>query len=195
MENFDRYTWLSKINSPSDLKAVPADALPTLALEIRDYLSFRVRENGGHLSSNLGVVELTMALHRVFDSPRDHVIFDVGHQSYVHKLLTGRADRFHSIRQFKGLSGFCKRSESEHDAYGAGHAAPETADQQRGQDAEHIAQMERGFLTSHGDVDAEESKADVTQRSQHSCHGQCVYVQGSAFREQAGDGHEKTKQR
>ena len=123
MENFDRYTWLSKINSPSDLKAVPADALPALAEEIREHLAFRVRENGGHLSSNLGVVELTMAIHRVFDSPRDHVIFDVGHQSYVHKLLTGRKERFDTLRRAGGLSGFTKRAESEHDAFGAGHSS------------------------------------------------------------------------
>ena len=123
MENFDRYTWLSKINSPSDLKAVPADALPALAEEIREHLAFRVRENGGHLSSNLGVVELTMAIHRVFDSPRDHVIFDVGHQSYVHKLLTGRRDEFDTLRQPGGLSGFTRRSESEHDAFGTGHSS------------------------------------------------------------------------
>ena len=123
MENFDRYTWLSKIDSPADLKAVPADALPALAREIREYLAFRVRENGGHLSSNLGVVELTMAIHRVFDSPRDHVIFDVGHQSYVHKLLTGRKAEFDTLRRAGGISGFTKRDESEHDAFGAGHSS------------------------------------------------------------------------
>ncbi len=94
-----------------------------LAAEIRSFLVEHVTKTGGHLASNLGVVELTLAFHRVFDSPRDHIIFDVGHQSYVHKILTGRANRFDSLRQNGGLSGFTKREESPHDPFGAGHAS------------------------------------------------------------------------
>ena len=97
--------------------------MPQLCAEIRRYLSFRVRENGGHLASNLGVVELSVAIHRVFSTPRDHVIFDVGHQSYVHKLLTGRKEAFDTLRCTGGISGFTKRSESAHDAFGAGHSS------------------------------------------------------------------------
>ena len=93
------FSVLSKIDSPSDLKALPQEQLAPLADEIRRFLIQRVSENGGHLASNLGVVELTLAMHRVFSSPHDHFIFDVGHQAYVHKLITGRRDRFHTLRQ------------------------------------------------------------------------------------------------
>ncbi len=114
---------LEKINSPKDLKALPDSELGLLAEEIRETLLKTVSVNGGHLASNLCAVELTIALHRVFDSPKDKIIFDVGHQSYVHKLLTGRKDNFNTLRQFEGISGFPKRSESEHDAFGAGHSS------------------------------------------------------------------------
>ena len=117
------YPILARVDSPDDLKALPAAEMEPLAEEIRKCLVNRVSENGGHLASNLGVVELTLAVHRVFSSPMDHIIFDVGHQCYVHKLLTGRRDRFSTIRQDGGLSGFPKRSESEHDAFGTGHAS------------------------------------------------------------------------
>ncbi len=123
MESFDKWPLLARVNSPADVKALSQKELAELATEIRDYLVFRVGENGGHLASNLGVVELTLALHRVFDSPTDHIIFDVGHQSYVHKLLTGRKERFDTLRQAGGLSGFTKRAESEHDPFGAGHSS------------------------------------------------------------------------
>ena len=113
---------LASIQSPQDVKNLPADALPQLAEEIRATLIETLSHTGGHLAPNLGVVELSIALHRVFSTPRDKILFDVSHQSYVHKLLTGRAGEFHTIRQFGGLCGFMKRSESEHDAYGAGHA-------------------------------------------------------------------------
>lgn len=113
---------LSSILSPEDVKAIPTEKLSELAAEIRSLLINTLAETGGHLASNLGIVELSIALHRVFSTPRDKILFDVSHQCYIHKLLTGRAERFHTIRQFRGLSGFCKRSESEHDAYGAGHA-------------------------------------------------------------------------
>ena len=113
---------LSKIQGPADVKELPVKDLPQLADEVRQLLINTLARTGGHLAPNLGVVELCIALHRVFDTPRDKILFDVSHQCYVHKILTGRADRMHTIRQMGGLSGFAKRSESEHDAYGAGHA-------------------------------------------------------------------------
>ena len=117
------YIYLDKINSPTDLKELPKEAMLPLADEIREELVELVTKNGGHLASNLGVVELSMAIHRVFDSPRDHIIFDVGHQSYVHKMLTGRLDRMDTLRTAGGISGFTKRGESEHDCFGAGHSS------------------------------------------------------------------------
>ena len=116
-------TLIDKINSPADLKKLTQPELKQLASEIRQELVAIVSTNGGHLASNLGVVELTIALHRVFDSPRDKIIWDVGHQSYTHKLLTGRRKRFASLRQYRGLSGYTCRSESQHDPFGAGHAS------------------------------------------------------------------------
>ena len=117
------YRYLNKINSPADLKAMQEDEIKPLANEIREFLVENVTKTGGHLASNLGVVELTMAIHRVFDMPKDHLIFDVGHQSYVHKILTGRKDRFDMLRQGGGISGFTKRRESEFDSFGAGHSS------------------------------------------------------------------------
>ena len=114
---------LDKIDSPADLKQLTLPELRQLSSEIRRELVATVTVNGGHLASNLGVVELTIALHRVFDSPRDKIVWDVGHQSYTHKLLTGRRQRFASLRQYEGVSGFTCRSESEHDPFGAGHAS------------------------------------------------------------------------
>jgi len=114
---------LDKIDNPADLKGLTQLELKQLASDIREKLVAVVSASGGHLASNLGVVELTIALHRVFDSPRDKIIWDVGHQSYVHKLLTGRRQRLASLRQYGGLSGFTCRDESEHDPFGAGHAS------------------------------------------------------------------------
>ncbi len=114
---------LPSIHSPAELKALPTEDIPALCQEIRDVLVETVTKNGGHLASNLGVVELSVAMHRVFDCPKDHFIFDVGHQSYVHKLLTGRYEQFHTLRQGGGISGFTKRSESEYDCFGAGHSS------------------------------------------------------------------------
>lgn len=113
---------LPLIKSPADLKALPLEQLPALAEQIRKVLITTLAETGGHLGPNLGVVELSIALHRVFDTPKDKLVFDVAHQAYVHKMLTGRWDRIHTIRQYEGLNGFCLRTESEHDCYGAGHA-------------------------------------------------------------------------
>ena len=114
---------LNKINSPADLKSISSEQIPALCKEIRSFLIEKVEKNGGHLASNLGVTELSVAIHRVFDSPYDHVIFDVGHQAYVHKMITGRKDEFDELRSPGGLSGFTKRSESEHDPFGAGHSS------------------------------------------------------------------------
>ncbi len=113
---------LDRINSPSDVKSLSLPQLQQLAEEIRAELITALSRTGGHLGPNLGVVELTIAMHYVFDTPRDHFLFDVSHQAYVHKLLTGRRDRFDTIRTPGGLSGFMSRTESEHDPYGAGHA-------------------------------------------------------------------------
>ena len=115
--------YLQQIKSPDDIKTMNMSELKVLAQEIREMLIQVVSENGGHLAPNLGVVELTLALHMVFHTPEDKIIWDVGHQSYVHKLLTGRYEQFHTVRTLDGLSGFPKRSESEHDAFGAGHSS------------------------------------------------------------------------
>ena len=146
---------LPKIQSPADLRALDAASLPQLAREIRAFLVEHVTKQGGHLASNLGIVELTMAIHRVFDSPRDHIIFDVGHQSYVHKILTGRAGEFTTLRKNGGLSGFTKREESEHDPFGAGHASTSLsaalgmaeAEAARGSDAYTICIVGDGAFT------------------------------------------------
>lgn len=114
---------LESIKGPEDLKALPADQIPALATEIRAFLVDSVSKTGGHLGPNLGVVELTIALHRVFDSPQDSIVFDTGHQSYVHKMLTGRQNGFERLRQKGGLSGYPSRSESEHDIVENSHAS------------------------------------------------------------------------
>ena len=114
---------LENIRKPSDVKKLSDDQLNDLASEIRDTLIRTVSETGGHLASNLGVVELTIALHKVFNSPHDKIIWDVGHQVYVHKLLTGRYDRINTLRQHGGLSGFSSPDESEHDIFFSGHSS------------------------------------------------------------------------
>ncbi len=114
---------LSKIDNPSFLKQLTIEELNQLATEIRELLIESISKTGGHLASNLGVVELTIALHKVFNSPVDKLIFDVGHQAYVHKILTGRINKFAELRKYKGLSGFPKISESEHDVYETGHSS------------------------------------------------------------------------
>ncbi len=114
---------LEKIDNPADLKKLKPEQLPVLAAEVRQFLLETLSATGGHLGSNLGTVELAIALHYCFDSPSDKIIWDVGHQAYTHKILTGRRDRFNTQRQYKGLSGFPKRCESEHDAFGVGHSS------------------------------------------------------------------------
>ena len=114
---------LETINSPADVKALSLEQLKQLAEEIRQFLISVISKTGGHLAPNLGVVELTLALHRVFSTPQDKMVFDVGHQSYIHKIITGRREQFPTLRQYGGLSGFPKRTESEHDAFGTGHSS------------------------------------------------------------------------
>src|SRR3954467_7076773 len=115
-------TLLKGIRSPADIKALDEQDLPQLAQEVRDDLIKVLSQTGGHLGPNLGVVELTIALHRVFETPKDKFVFDVSHQGYVHKMFTGRLDRIATMRQYEGLNGFLLRTECEHDCYGAGHA-------------------------------------------------------------------------
>lgn len=115
--------YIKRHQFPQDLKNMNYDDLELLTYEIRDFLIEEISKTGGHLSSNLGIVELTVALHKVFNTPEDKIIWDVGHQSYVHKILTGRADRFPTLRQFGGMSGFPKRNESEYDVFDTGHSS------------------------------------------------------------------------
>lgn len=119
----EKYEILRTIDSPKDLKSLSNVQLEQLCQEVRDYTIEVVSATGGHLSPTLGVVELSVALHKVFDSPDDKIIWDVGHQAYAHKILTGRRESLKTIRQYGGISGFCKQIESQHDVYGAGHAS------------------------------------------------------------------------
>jgi 1-deoxy-D-xylulose-5-phosphate synthase len=123
----EEYRILPRVNYPADLKNLTPEELWLLSEELRHYLITTIKAVGGHFATNLGVVELAVALHRVYDTPRDRLVWDVGHQSYAHKVLTGRRDRLPSIRQHGGLSGFCKITESEYDAFGAGHASTSVA--------------------------------------------------------------------
>src|SRR5438046_1472983 len=113
---------LKTIQSPADLKRLSPTRFPALCQELREQIIGVVSNVGGHLASNLGVVELTVSLHYLLNTPQDKIVWDTSNQAYVHKLLTGRRERFHTLRQYGGLSGFCKREESEYDTYNAGHA-------------------------------------------------------------------------
>ena len=154
-QNQRKIEYLSKISSPKDVKALSEKEILALAEEIRGELVRIVSNNGGHLASNLGIVEITMAIHRVFDTPADHVIFDVGHQSYVHKMLTGRYKKMDTLRCAGGISGFTKRTESEHDCFGAGHSSTSLsaalgfaiADKLKGSDAYTVAVVGDGAFT------------------------------------------------
>jgi 1-deoxy-D-xylulose-5-phosphate synthase len=115
--------FLPQIDSPADLRRLPRDTLPAVAAELREFVLHSVSQTGGHLSSNLGTVELTIALHYVFDTPHDRLVWDVGHQTYPHKVLTGRRDRMHTLRQLGGISGFPRRDESEYDTFGTAHSS------------------------------------------------------------------------
>ena len=146
---------LPEIHSPQDIKKLSLRELNTLAQEIREYIVSTVSSNGGHLSSNLGIVELTIALHRVFNSPIDKIVWDVGHQCYAHKLITGRYDSFSSLRKKDGIAGFPKRSENPHDAFNTGHASTSisaalgllAADRIQGGNSRAIAVIGDGALT------------------------------------------------
>ena len=118
-----KYIHLDNINFPSDVKKISQLKLKQLADEVRQEMIDAVSETGGHLGAGLGVVELTVALHYVFNTPNDKLIWDVGHQSYPHKILTGRKDKIRTLRKAEGLSGFTKRSESEYDPFGAAHSS------------------------------------------------------------------------
>lgn len=122
-EHSNTYPYLSKIDSPADLKKLPIEALPAVCDELRRFIIEELSHNPGHLASSLGSIELTVALHYVFNTPSDKLVWDVGHQAYAHKILTGRRDRFHTNRQFKGLAPFPTPAESEYDAFVAGHAS------------------------------------------------------------------------
>ncbi|MBI4686672.1 MAG: 1-deoxy-D-xylulose-5-phosphate synthase [Nitrospirae bacterium] len=147
---------LKNIKDPKDLKRLSIDKLKELASELREAIIERVAINGGHLASNLGVIELTLALHYVFNSPRDKIIWDVGHQSYAHKILTGRLGQFQTLRQYGGISGFPKIGENPHDAFGTGHSSTSIsaalgileAGAQKGEDFKVIAVIGDGAMTS-----------------------------------------------
>ena len=154
---------LENIMSPADVKALSVEKLPALAQEIRDYMVEAVSKTGGHLASSLGAVELTLALHYVFDSPKDKIVWDVGHQAYAHKMVTGRRERFDRLRMHEGLSGFPKRNESEHDAFGTAHSSTSisaalgmavAARLQGDTDSWHIAVIGDGALTGGMAVEA-----------------------------------------
>src|ERR1043165_4688360 len=114
---------LENINDPADLRALSEEVLPQLARELREFILTSVARTGGHLSSNLGTIEVAIALHYVFDTPRDRIVWDVGHQSYAHKILTGRRDGMAKLRQWGGIAGFPRRVESSYDAYGTAHSS------------------------------------------------------------------------
>lgn len=149
------YSILDRLHTHADLCALTQQQIDTLSAEIREMLVEVVTQNGGHLASNLGVVELTIAMHRVFETPHDHFIFDVGHQSYVHKILTDRRDRFDTLRCPGGISGFTKRAESEHDCFGAGHSSTSlsaalgfaVSDSLQGKEAYTVAVLGDGAFT------------------------------------------------
>ncbi len=150
------YSLLKTINTPEQLKQLPESELPQLAEELRHFLLDSVSQTGGHLASNLGIVELTIALHYIFNTPHDRLVWDVGHQCYPHKILTGRRDNMHSLRQYAGLSGFPKRTESEYDSFGVGHSSTSIsaalgmamAAKQQGIDRKAVAIIGDGAMTA-----------------------------------------------
>ena len=149
------YRYLNKIDCPADLKRLEVDKLPDLCDEIRDFLVHSVSKTGGHLASNIGAVELSVGMHYVFNSPKDHLMFDVGHKAYVHKILTGRKSRFNTLRKLNGISGFLKPEESEHDCFVSGHSSNSIsavlgmarADKLKGIDSYSVALIGDGALS------------------------------------------------
>src|SRR6202049_2192414 len=150
------YKFLDQIDSPTQIRALDRRDLPQLASELRDFIIRSVAETGGHFSSNLGTIELTIALHYVFNTPYDRLVWDVGHQAYPHKVLTGRRDQLHTIKQDKGLAPFPTRTESEYDTFGVGHSSTSisaalgmaVAAAQRGEDRRAVAIIGDGALTA-----------------------------------------------
>src|SRR5450830_210776 len=147
---------LQKINSPGDLRHLTRQQLHAYASELRQYVLESVSKTGGHLSSNLGTVELTVALHYVYNTPDDRIIWDVGHQTYPHKIITGRRDMMHTLRQFDGISGFPRRSESEYDTFGTAHSSTSIsaalgmalASRNKGEDRHSVAVIGDGSMTA-----------------------------------------------
>ena len=147
---------LETLQSPTDLRRLSRSQLPQVADEVRQCVLDNVSKTGGHLSSNLGTVELTVALHYVFNTPEDRIVWDVGHQTYPHKILTGRRERMPSLRQFNGLSGFPRRDESEYDTFGVGHSSTSIsaalgmalAARQKGESRHAIAVIGDGAMTA-----------------------------------------------
>ena len=157
MNKYQQGDLLQSINSPSDLRKLEKDQLPELSKELREYIIDIVSDKGGHLGASLGVVELTIAIHYVFDTPKDQLVWDVGHQAYGHKILTGRKDNFHTNRTYKGISGFPKRNESEYDTFGTGHSSTSisaalgmaVASKYKGEnEKQHIAVIGDGSMTA-----------------------------------------------
>src|SRR5260370_22542385 len=151
---------LDGVHAPADIKALREQDLPQLGQEVRDELIRVLSQTGGHLGPNLGVVELTIALHRVFKTPRDRFVMDVSHQGYVHKLFTGRLERFSTMRQFGGLNGFLLRTENEHDCYCAGHAGTATS-------AALAMSLGRGLKGGHEHLLGDLGHASVTKRIEY----------------------------
>src|SRR5437763_6710425 len=123
MSDFDQYPYLKNISYPEDLRKLGEGELEAVCTDVREYLVDTISQIGGHFGAGLGVVELTVALHYVFDTPKDKLVWDVGHQAYPHKILTGRKERLHTIRKKDGLAPFLRMDESEYDVFGAGHAS------------------------------------------------------------------------
>ena len=151
------HTLLERVKLPSDLRKLKQQQLPQFCDELRQFIIDVVSAKGGHFGASLGVVEMTVALHYIFKTPYDQLVWDVGHQAYGHKILTGRKDNFHTNRQYKGVSGFPKRSESEFDTFGVGHSSTSisgalgmaVASQYKGEnDKQHIAVIGDGSMTA-----------------------------------------------
>src|SRR5512133_2365664 len=153
---FKEANLLSKIDSPADLRKLNVDQLPEVCKELRDFIIEEVSTNPGHFGASLGVVELTVALHYVFNTPYDKIIWDVGHQAYGHKILTGRRENFATNRKYKGISGFPKMAESEYDAFGTGHSSTSisaalgmaVAASQKGENRHVVAVIGDGAMTA-----------------------------------------------
>ena len=160
---------LERVNGPQDLRTLSLPELDTLAAEVRELIMNVVAQSGGHFAPNLGTVELAIALHTAFDTPHDRLVWDIGHQAYPHKILTGRRDEFPTIRQYQGMSGFLKRDESEYDTFGAGHSSTAiaaalgmaTARDLRGEDHKVVAIIGDGGMTAGLAYEALNSAGDM----------------------------------